>query len=392
MLNRLDKTDIEFISENINQDINRLFLKFSNDDRKKFLIAQIAIRQKISKKFPSLINNPHFIFPVKLSVEQASSEITAKYKSEIIEYESSLDLTGGMGIDSIYLSAKSEKHIYLEQNEELCKLFEFNSNLLNLQNIEIINAKAEDYISKTVKHFDLVYLDPHRRSEKGQKMYFLEHTYPNIIKILDDLQKISDFAMIKTSPLLDISKAIDELKYVSEVHILSLDNECKEIIFLLNFKSNLHIKYFAVNFEKHQIQKQFFEKNDNSEKCFLGIKEKFLYEPNSSLMKLGFFNQISNEKLFKLSKNSHIFTSEYLFENFNGRIFEIISIINFTKKEILNFCKEKKANISLRNFPITVEEFKKKIGLKDGGDIYLFGSTDANSKPIIFVCKKINKH
>ena len=394
MLISLNDNDIDFIKSNFNQNVHNLFLKYVNDEHKKYLIEQISIRQKISKKLPFLIDNYKFIFPSKLSYEQSSSEKTAKYKSEIIDYKFSADLTGGLGIDTFFISKKSDKHFYIEQNQELCEIFKHNATELNLQNIEILNENAENFIKNTNEYFDLIYLDPNRRADSGQKMYFLEHSSPNILNMLDDLKRICDKVLIKTSPLLDISLAVKELKYVSEVHILSIENECKELLFLIDFKEVKELKYFAVNFEKNNEQILIIENKDEIANYNYAIKDKFLYEPNSSIMKLVIFDKICrnyNDNIFKISKNSHLFTSNNYFGDFPGRIFEIISIVKFSKKEILTFCKDRKANISLRNFPISVEEFKKKIGLKDGGDIYIFGTTETNNKPIIFITKKIIK-
>ena len=394
MLISLNDNDIDFIKSNFNQNVHNLFLKYVNDEHKKYLIEQISIRQKISKKLPFLIDNYTFIFPSKLSYEQSSSEKTAKYKSEIIDYKFSADLTGGLGIDTFFISKKSDKHFYIEQNQELCEIFKHNATELNLQNIEILNENAENFIKNTNEYFDLIYLDPNRRADSGQKMYFLEHSSPNILNMLDDLKRICDKVLIKTSPLLDISLAVKELKYVSEVHILSIENECKELLFLIDFKEVKELKYFAVNFEKNNEQILIIENKDEIANYNYAIKDKFLYEPNSSIMKLVIFDKICrnyNDNIFKISKNSHLFTSNNYFGDFPGRIFEIISIVKFSKKEILTFCKDRKANIGLRNFPISVEEFKKKIGLKDGGDIYIFGTTETNNKPIIFITKKIIK-
>lgn len=390
MLINLNDNDIEFIKENLNQNANILFLRFAKVPQKKFLIEQIAIRQKISKKLPFLTNNFEFLFPSKLSYEQSSSEISAKYKSEVVDYQNSADLTGGLGIDTYFIANKSLNHYYIEQNEVLCKLFEHNSKALKLENVTILNETAEDFIKKTDVFFDLIYIDPHRRADSGQKMYFLEHTSPNVLDLIDVLKNICQKVLIKTSPLLDISKAIKELKYVSEVHILSIENDCKELLFLLDYKEHKEIKYFAINFEKDKIQKSIIDSKSKYNEINLGVKDKFLYEPNSSIMKLGKFDILFDFDIYKISQNSHLFTSNNYYEDFPGRIFEIIAVEKFSKKEILSYCKYKKANVNVRNFPLSVEEFKKKIGLKDGGEIYIFGTSDKNSKPIIFICKKIN--
>ncbi len=392
---KLTDTIQQFIKTNLEKNVNELFLKFDNksDVNTKFAINQIALRQRIREKLPEIYNNYDLLIPPRLSTEQSSSEITADYKANICNYDISADLTGGMGIDSIFLSKKAKSHYYIEKDEELCEYFEYNSKILNLTNIKIIKDDAENFLKSSEAKFDFIYIDPHRRSEKGNKLYFLDDTVPNVINLLDLLKNLTKKLLIKTSPLLDISKAILELKFVSEVHILSVDNECKELLFLLDFEKIIDIiEYHTVNFTKKSIQKLVFTNNNLLSKLNFGIALPYLYEPNSSIMKSGFFNQISiNFNLIKLAENSHLYSSNVLISDFPGRIFEIQNISKYNKKDIQKYCPNKCANISLRNFPDTTENFKKKIGLKDGGDIYIFGSKNSKSELIIFICKKISK-
>ena len=385
--------EIEFVKNNIKCDINLLSL---NKDKYKDInielcIAQIKARQKTANKLTSFNNNYELIFPVRLSIEQSSSDITAEYKANILNYSTSIDLTGGMGIDSIHLANKAEKHIYIEQNTELCKIFKHNINVLNLTNIEITNSNSIDYLSKINKNIDLIYIDPARRAISGSKNYFLTDTEPNPIKILDIVVNKNNFKylMIKTSPLLDISQAEKQLGKLSQVHIISIDNECKELILIKENGFNSTTKYFAVNFTNDKINSIEFIRS-NSIKCRYSEPQKYLYEPNSSLMKLGFWDELSSKfNIFKLAPNSHLFTSENIIDDFPGRIFEITSIEKLDKKSVLKHLPNNKANISVRNFPLKVDEIKKKIGIIDGGDIYIFATELYNTSKIIIISKKL---
>ncbi len=383
-----------FIFQNIDKNVNELALKFAerNDEEFKFAINQISIRQKLIQKLPTFYTNFDLILPQKISAEQASSELTAEYKSNICNYNISADLTGGMGIDSLFFANKSKLHIYIEKDKLLCDIFKHNSKSLNYSNIEIINSDAESFIGNSDKLFDLIYIDPHRRSDSGAKLYFLEHTLPNVLQLLPIIKNKTKKLLIKTSPLLDISKAIQELENVCQVHILSIDNECKELLFLIDYENNCKkIQYFTVNFTKKGTQKYNISNSENSINCKFDLQKPYLYEPNSSIMKSGFFNQICVDfNLNKLAQNSHLYTSCELINDFPGRIFKIITITKYNKADILKFCENKKANISLRNFPDTTDHFKKKIGLKDGGDTYIFGSKSQENELKVFICKKVS--
>lgn len=394
----LNLTEIAFIKSNINSDINKLALiksKFHADIRSEIVLHQIKILNKISDKLPSLSNNYNIFFPKNVSIEQASSEATAKYKKSITNYNISADLTGGMGIDSVYFAQKSIEHYYNEIDTTLCEIFEHNCEVLNLKNIRISNSSALDFISNiSDKSIDLIYLDPARRDSEGAKTYFLEDTLPNPMQVITAIQSKNLMnppkLLLKTSPLLDISRAISQLRFVAEVHILSVDNECKELLFLLDLASDgtQQIKYSAVN-----IKSDYYQVFNSCIRTTTPITytnpQKYLYEPNSSVMKLGFWSEIAEQySLNKLSSNTHLFTSDSLILDFPGRIFIVNDVSKIDKKSIISHLPDKKANIAVRNCKMSVQEIKKKFNISDGGNIYIFFTTlnDQTNKAII--CQK----
>ncbi len=384
------ETDIKsFILKNILSSTSELMLKYGKDKNLKFAISQIAARQKIKDKLPTLYNNLDFVFPDTIPLEQASSEITAEYKSNIIRFESSCDLTGGMGIDSYYISKKSKHHIYIEQNQHLERIFSSNIKTLGLSNVESINVNSLDYILKCEDLPDFIYLDPARRGAAGQKTYFLEDTEPNPIAVLDIVHDKFTYILIKTSPMLDISRAISQLKYVKEVHIVSVKNECKELLFLLERKYTGSIRFVTVNFGNSN-NKQTVEFVDNEGILEFSSPKTYLYEANTSISKLGFWKSFGYRyNLSALDSNTHLFTSNEIINNFPGRSFHILNITKISKKEISKLIPDKKANISIKNVPISIDDFKKKTALKEGGDIYIFVAKAKDLGNVCLMCKKL---
>lgn len=390
--------EIEFIASHINSDINKLALSKSNfakNIRHEIVLHQIKAYNKTTQKLPFLSKCYRFFFPKSVSIEQGSSEATALYKSSITDYKISADLTGGMGIDSIFLAKSSEQHHYNEIDETLCEIFKYNMEVLDIKNIQITNHSAKDFIdSISNKNIDLIYLDPARRDIDGAKTYFLEDTIPNPIEIISKIKSCNLInppkVLLKTSPLLDISKAIKQLELVKEVHIISVDNECKELLFLLDLANTdtEFIKYSAINI-KSNCNDIFRSCSRTKKPITYSNPEKYLYEPNSSLMKLGFWAEIAEHfRLNKLSPNTHLFTSDNLIPDFPGKIFCVNDIVKIDKKSIHSNLPDKKANVAVRNFKMSVHEIRTKFKISDGGNTYIFFTTlnDQSGKAII--CQK----
>lgn len=414
-ISEIYKKTFNFIYNNIDEDITKLILNknkiinklnfnysnISSDEEFNFAIEQIFVRKKFINKFPLLCKNFNFIFPPRLNCEQSSSEQTAKYKSNIIkDYKTSIDLTGGMGIDSMFFANKATNHLYYEINPTLCNIFKENIKNLNYNNIFITNSNSEIFLQKNKSnYFDLIYIDPDRR-KNDQRHFLLNELRPNILNIKNNLLNIGTHILIKLSPMFDISKLENTLTNISEIHVISVENECKELLVLLNQIKNNNIKYYAINLPKnYNILQQdavyssiIFTKNDIKEKIInYDLVQKYLYEPNASLMKLACWNLICRKyNLAKLHINSHLFTSNNLINNFPGRKFEVIGIESLDSKKIFPYLdKTKKINLSIRNFPIQIEAIHKKLGTKDGGYIYIFATTTINNKLKLIITKKI---
>jgi len=383
-----------FILEHIDDDIHQLALqsgKFPLIDIS-LAIRQINGKQKIKSKIPSFFRNEDILYPAQLSLEQSSSESTAKYKSTLCEGKSLTDLTGGFGVDCYFLSQRFEQVSYVEQNTELCEIAGHNFKVLGCPNIEIHNTTSEKFLTEML-HSDWIYIDPARRSESGKKTVLLSDCEPDVSALSKLLQQKTSKVMIKLSPMLDITAALRELSDTTEIHVISVDNECKEILLILNSISNENPKIKTINISKNKTF-QIFECNSEKESAckieYSSSVEKYLYEPNSSVMKSGLFKSVgSSFSLSKLHVNTHLYTSLEHKTDFPGRVFEVVKIWGNTKQELKELVlKIPKANISVRNFPLTVEEIRKKIKIKDGGEIYLFACTLADGKKAIIECRK----
>jgi 16S rRNA G966 N2-methylase RsmD len=384
---KLSGIEIEQIEkiESSNQDIT------SNLSIDKKIRHQVLSRKKIQKKLPTLFNCNEIIYPISLSLEQSSSEITANYKANLIKGKTFIDLTAGMGIDSLFFAKQFEKGILIERNKELAEIDLHNFFVLNQTNVEIaVGIDSIDFINQFNQQVDLIYMDPARRNEQGNKVVSLTEYEPNVVSILDKLFSITTNILIKTSPLLDISKAIAELKFVKQVHVISVENECKELIFHLEKEFTDEIKISTINFDNKENQVfEYLLKDEKESNSEYSEPLNYLYEPNASIMKAGAFKIIGQQLgINKLHKHTHLYTAENLIKNFPGRVFKIDAISKFDKKEIAKNIPEMKANIAVRNFPISTNEVKKKLGIKDGGAVYLFVTTNFKNEKIVIFNKK----
>jgi len=362
---------------------------------------QLLARQKAKHKLPSWFANQHVIFPPPLSVEQASSEITANYKAAVFTknfgFDKCADLTGGMGLDSWALAKVTDSVIYIEQNAALALIAKYNFEALEQNNIEVLNENSAIFTQSTtggVPHQTITnfYIDPHRRDNAKNKVFKIEDCEPNLLEIKHLLPNF----MVKFSPMLDIKLAIEQIQNISEVHIVAFENEVKELIFVSERKNISTIEetnIYCINFTSNN-EKQVFEFNyKNEEKSIVKYSQPntYIYEPNAAILKAGAFKSISAQyDLAKLAPNSHLYTSNKLFKNFVGRSFICESVCKFDKKEILSKLPNPKANISTRNFPIKPEEIKKKLGLQDGGEYYLFASENNEKQKIVLICRKVD--
>jgi THUMP domain-like len=528
----------EFIKNHLQDDVTKLVLQAKKypEIPINFVALQIQARQKLKHKLPEWTDNENITYISALSTEQSSSEITAKFKAELVAGNLLIDLTGGMGVDIAYMSKSFENAIYLEQNEDLKTITEQNFEVLALNKIQCFNLNSVEFLrdfeeansfleeinfnlilnpvnpvilskktlsdfstsqqekensvnpvilskktlsdlstsqqekenpvnpvilskktlsdlstsqqekensvnsvilskktlsdlstsqqekenpvnpvilsKKTLNDFSpsqqekenpvnpvilskktLIYLDPARRNEQGGKVVLLQDCEPNILEIKDLLFRKADKILLKTSPMLDIDLAVNSLQNVSKVWVVAVDNEVKELLFLIEKNHTQEPELLAVNLSSKQKEMPIFSfKKSEETVCEIEyhLPKKYLYEPNAALMKIGSFKSIAAKySLKKIHSNSHLYTSDELVNDFAGRIFEIKAIESLDKKRLLPFLPEKKANISIRNFPLTVKQIREKIGVQDGGTVYLIATTNSENQKIVLVCEKM---
>ena len=389
-----------FAADNADADVRGLALRLKEgaDFRPKFVLQQIAGRQMMRRKMPLWASNPDIVFPVHLSVEQCSSEFTANYKRGILERlckdfygKKFADLTGGFGVDFSVMSRGFSQAFYVERNEELCEIARHNFAALKLQNCEVINGDGVDFLrgfdTNNNGRFSAIFIDPARRNNAGGKTVHIADCEPNVIDFQDVLIEKSDIIIIKLSPMLDIAECLLRLKNIAEIHVVASDGECKEILVVISAHcNNTEPRIFAVN------NNQIFsflksEEHDCIAQNVASVKEgMFLYEPNAAIMKAAPFRLVASRyNLLKISKNSHLYVSENVVsEDFPGRVFKITKI-GTTK----DFKHIDKANITVRNFPIKADELRKKLKIKDGGDIYIFATTLADGRKVLIETHKL---
>lgn len=392
----------QFIREHLSDNVRTLALQAKKypDVDMPTAITQIAGRQTAAEKIPSWKEIEDIWYPKHLSLEQCSSEITARYKASLLQGESLTDLTAGFGIDCSFLADGFKSATYVERQKELCEIAAHNFTILNLNHITVRNEDGVAYL-QTMSPVDCIFLDPARRNEHGGKTVAISDCEPDVAELEELLLSKANRIMVKLSPMLDLALALKELRHTQEVHILSVNNECKELLLLLGQEPPAEqnppeeVPIHCVNlFTKGVQEKQHFvftrEQEQRSKCMYTDTLGSYLYEPNTSLLKAGAFRSIAAAyPIKKLHPNSHLYTSDVLITDFPGRAFRIINQCSFNKKEIKESLSDlKKANITVRNFPATVAELRKRINLAEGGDTYLFASTLNNGQKILLRCEK----
>lgn len=380
----------EFIQSHLNVDPTKTILSGSPFLNVKIqdIVEQVLSKKKCIKKLPTWYQTQNIYYPNKLNIEQTSSEVTAEFKSKLVFGESLIDLTGGFGVDSLYFSKEIKKVIHCEVNTELSEIVNHNLKQLRILNVQTVAQNGIEYLQKNKTNYDWIFADPSRRNENKKKVFLLKDCLPNIPNELDILFKYSDNILLKVSPILDIKATISELRHVHKIHIIAVNNEVKELLFILKKNHNNNIKIETVNI-KNKITEYFKSEENKQDLPTFSLPKKYLYEPNAAVLKAGLFKEVSIQlKIDKLHVNSHLYTSDELVD-FPGRRFKINHILPYDKKKLVNLIPAKKANITTRNFPQTVAQIRKKTGFKEGGDNYLFFSLNLNNKYIVLICEKV---
>lgn len=380
----------QFITENLKTDITKLILKGSpfSDVSIQELANQIVAKQKAEHKLASWFRTQQIYYPSKINIEQTSSEHTANYKSNLVNGASIIDITGGFGIDCFYFSKQFEAVTHCEINAELSTIVAHNFKQLKINNITTFSGDAFDFLRSTKEKFDCIYIDPSRRDAVKGKVFLLQDCIPNVPENIDFLFSKTNQILIKTSPILDITSAINELKFVKEVHVIAIHNEVKELLFLLDKEHSKSIEIKTVNIGKEETKTFHFTYKED---LYSEYSEplSYLYEPNSAILKSGGFHQITNQlNVSKLQQHSHLYTADILLD-FPGRTFKIEQVLSYDKKKLKKLLPENKANITIRNFPKTVAQIRKETKIKEGGTIFIFFTTNFKNELTVVICRKI---
>ncbi|MDR0537297.1 MAG: SAM-dependent methyltransferase [Tannerellaceae bacterium] len=385
-----------FVQEHADDDTAKLLLaagRFQGTDVP-LAVEQIIARRHIREKLPSWYADIRLLFPSAMAAEQASSEFTAAYKQKLIlPTDSVCDLTGGLGVDSIALARKARRLVYVEQRPDYCRAARHNFNCLNIA-IDIIEGKAEDVIN-LIHGTDIFYIDPARRkTNDARRLFAITDCEPNLIQLLPLLWERAPKIIAKLSPMADISRTLALLPNTREVHILSVRNECKELIFVMerqqneslppdihciNRTSNGHIESFIFNRQEEA----------DAQPAIATMPGKYICEPNSSVLKAGAFKTLARHGMEKLHVNSHLYTTNVAPGNFPGRIFIADDVLPFNNM----LCKTlrhriPKANIAVRNFPIDATELRRRTRISDGGETYIFATTLSTGNKVLIPCRK----
>lgn len=380
----------KFIIQNTGADLTKLALQKNPFPEVDWILIlnQIEARSKAKDKLPTWFAAENIIYPSKISVEQTSSEKTAAYKANLISGETLIDLTGGFGVDDYYFSKKFKSITHCEINEELSGIVKHNFEKLQVENCTFYVGDSVHFLEESSQKYDWIYIDPSRRNDAKGKVFMLKDCLPNVPELLDFYFEKAERILIKTAPLLDISAGLSELKNVKNIHIIALENEVKELLFEIHKNYSGEIKIKTANILKESIETFEFILGEDSFSLY-DFPKKYLYEPNSAIMKSGGFDEISTAfQIDKLHKHSHLYTSENLID-FPGRKFEIQKVISYHKNEMKNELLNQQANITTRNFPETVENIRKKWKIKNGGNLYCFFTTDVKDNKIVLICSKI---
>ena len=454
----LTKEEINFILENKGSNTTKLLLsksKLQANLNISLCVKCIEARNKVEKKIPLWYKCNSIAYTHPLSVEQCSSQLTAEYKQHLIKEVcatstnddedgktpkqiNTVDFTGGMGVDSFFISQIANNHYYIERNSELCQTTEYNFAQLDAKNITVINKEIsikqkELFNSLATKNISLIYIDPARRSKTNSKIVSIKEYEPNILELLEPLFFISRYILVKVSPMEDIKLNLSLLPQTKEIHIVAVDNECKELLFLLErdyqkseyknrevilkegeqnstiireSESENEVKITAINLSSKvtshktshecsnaELHKHFsftLPQENNAVATYTNELGSYLYEPSKALLKSGAYKLASSHyNIDKLAPSTHLYTSNELKTEFLGKIYTIKEVIEFNKKNIKAVAKQyPNADITARNFPLDTNALKKLSGIKDGGFNHIFATTLTSGKRVVIVTER----
>jgi 16S rRNA G966 N2-methylase RsmD len=358
------------------------------------LVRQIQARQKAKAKLPLWANNPDLVFPPALSVEQASSDRTAAFKASLVGGSRLADLTGGFGVDTSYFAQQVSEVHYVERNAQLVEVVRHNLGTLGVGNVHYHVGDAAAWLREQPdNHFDWIYLDPARRDNADKKIFRLADCEPDVLRLIPLLLRKAERILLKTSPMLDIEQAVQELGRVRRLWVVATDNECKEVLYELGQEAAVDPERLTINILRDGREQTFRTNRTRESKAVPRYAEpqEYVYEPNVAVLKAGGFKSIGTSfSLLKLHQHSHLYTSNTLREDFPGRVFHCRAVCRYDKKELLaHLGPEQRAHVTVRNFPDSVADFRYRTGIREGGTTYLLATTDLRGRLIVLVCERL---
>lgn len=389
-----------FVKQHLGEDAMRLRLKkhTSTDFSLELAITQIEARgRRLEKKIPDWYAHERVVFPSLLSTEQCSSQETAMYKQRLVKGRSLCDLTGGLGIDTYYMARCVDEAVYVEQNALYCHVARHNFAELGLNHITVYNSDCNLFLSEQARSFDTIFIDPARRGKSHERLYALADCEPNVLEMMPMLLARCKRLIIKLSPMVDMSMLRQEIGRPCHLYVVSLNNECKEILAVIdteqfeNKQDECDVTCAVIGRNTDVKELSFCYDHEPQAPCPIATEAgAYLYEPDTALLKAGMFRSLCNiYNVEKLHKNSHLYTSQVMIDNFAGRSFKIIEVLPFSSSLCKGFAKQYSAcNITTRNFPLSAVELRKKLRLRDGGELYLFATTLADNSHVLIICNK----
>jgi hypothetical protein len=377
--------EIKFIQDHVKQDASRIALsakKYPQLDIKK-LAGQIQARQKLVDKLPTWTAHEAICFPQQISLEQASSEATALFKATLVQGKL-IDITGGMGVDTWAFAQTCEHVTYVEQQETLAEHTQYNHRVLGLSNVKHIQGNGLAYLEQ---QYDWIYVDPARRDIQGNKVILFKDCQPNVLEILDKAETAK--ILIKTSPVLDISRAIQELGGVEKVYVVAYQQEVKELLFIKSAESSLDPEIELIELANSPVT--LFQGTLSAEReanMQIAPVGKYLYEAHPALLKAGFFKLVQGEGIWQLGKHTHLYSSDAYLNNFPGKKYSLIEAGPVQPNWIKSHLPDLRVNISTKNFPLKADALRTKLKLKDGGEYTLFAIQNSEEKNQLILCKK----
>ncbi len=393
----LSEQERTFIREHLAVPVPELLLqasRYPNVDIRK-MAGQIAARQKARHKLPAWYANDRLLFPPPLSVEQGSSEATARFKASLVGGRRLIDITGGMGVDCYYMSQQFAQTLYFEQQPDVARAAAYNFAQLGAKDrILVRTGEAIAALDSNPEPADWIYADPARRDSQQRKVAQLADCTPDMVAALPVLFRSAPRVLIKTAPLLDIDLAVSQLGGIREVYVVGLDNECKEVLYSASKEAteshDVAIRVRILHPDgsvKHAFD--FTRQEEADTEVPMQEPMTYLYEPHAAMLKSGAFKSLAARfGLAKLSPNAHLYTGNQWLAGFPGRGFEVVAVCKPDAREVAQYVPDGRANLTTRNFPVKTDDLRKKLRLKEGGDVYLFATELQNKRKVVIVTKK----